>query len=82
MSTKQRVEQLEKKVTALIGTPEEHGKVIILRSWLYGKDAVLTGYRHHSGDLWPLDQHQWPAVPAGISVGRREVWSDHETYDC
>lgn len=80
MSTKRRVEQLEKTLTDLIGNPGERGMVFIIRSWLHGEDAVLTGYRHHTGTIWPLDRTQWPHVPAGTRVGLTEVWSDHDTY--
>lgn len=71
MSTKWRAEQLEKKVTALIGNPGERGRVTITRRWLHGEDAVLTGYRHHTGAIWSLDRSRWPAVPAGTNIGLR-----------
>lgn len=80
MSAKRRLEQLEKKVTELTGKPGERGRVLIIRSWLHGPDAVLTGYRHHTGTIWPADQTQWPHVPAGTWMVLKQVWSDHETY--
>ncbi len=79
MSVKQKLDQLEKKVTELIGKPGERGTTIILRSWLHGPDATLIGYRHSSGIL-PLDRTQWPHVPSGTRMFLKEVWSDHETY--
>lgn len=79
MRAKQRLEQLEKKLTELTGTPEERGTVIIIRSWLHGDDAALIGYRHGERIL-PLDRTQWPHLPAGSRMALREVWSDHDTY--
>jgi hypothetical protein len=76
MSMKQKLDQLEKKITTLTGTPGEKGTILILRTWLHGPDAVLTGYRHHTGAIWPLDRTQWPHVPAGTRVLLRQVWDD------
>lgn len=76
MSMKQKLDQLEKKVTELTGKPGERGTIIILRTWLHGPDAVLTGYRHHTGVIWPVDRSQWPHVPAGTRVVIQQVWSD------
>lgn len=78
MSVKQRMEHLEKKLTELTGKPGERGSVIIIRSWPYTPDAVLTGYRDHTGAIWPLDQTQWPVVPPGGRMVLKEVWSDDE----
>lgn len=76
---KQKLEQLEKKVTELTGKPGEQGRVLIIRSWLHGPDAVLIGYGHGESIL-PLDRTLWPHVPAGRRMVLREVWSDHGTY--
>ncbi len=79
MSVKQKLDQLEKKLTEMTGKPGERGTIIILRSWLHGPNATLIGYRHSSGIL-PLDRTQWPYVPARTRMFLKEVWSDHKTY--
>lgn len=79
MSLTGRLGRMEKKVTELTGKPGERGTVIILRTWLHGPDAVLTGYRHGES-IWPLDRTHWSPVPAGSKMFLREIWSDHQTY--
>lgn len=76
MSMKQKLDQLEKKVTELTGKPGVRGTIIILRTWPREPDAVLTGYRYHTGAIWPVDRTQWPPVPAGTRLFLRQVWSD------
>ena len=79
MSVKQKLDQLEKKVTELTGKPGERGQNIIIRSWPSKPDAVLIGYRY-AGGILPLDRSQWPPVHVGTRMIARHVWSDHETY--
>lgn len=75
MSVNQKLDKLEKKITALTGKPGEKGQIIIIRSWPKNSDAVLTGYRY-SGGILSLDRTQWPPVPAGTRMILRQVWSD------
>ncbi|MHC9062729.1 hypothetical protein ACYX34_08580 [Nitrospira sp. CMX1] len=75
MRVAQRIRQLEKTVTAMIGNDSERELLIVLCDLDHAFGGTLVGYKDGSGTFWPIDRTQWPAGqrPHGTL---EEVWGN------